>query len=89
MNKVIITFYGRVQGVGLRVFIAQCAGEHNVTGTVQNKPDGTVQAELWGDKDQLAKYIEISARGSRFSRIENITTVWGVADHAPNNFRIL
>ncbi len=89
MYKITIHIYGRVQGVGLRWYISQCAEEHNIKGIAQNLPDATVQVTGYGEKDQLMKFIEQCARGSRFSRIDKVTTVWGEAQHAPDNFEII
>ena len=89
MHKVIINFSGRVQGVGLRWYISRCAKEHNIKGAAQNLPDAGVQVIGYGEKDQLIKFIKQCTRGSRFSRIDHVMSVWGEADHAPDYFIIL
>jgi len=49
---------GRVQGVGFRWFVMQSAIQHQVTGCVQNKRDGSVYIIACGEDANLAGFIE-------------------------------
>jgi len=43
VQRWIIIYHGRVQGVGFRQTTARIARRHPVTGFVRNRPDGTVE----------------------------------------------
>lgn len=74
-------FSGHVQGVGFRYSTAQLAKGYEVTGFVQNLPDGRVKLEIEGVEsecrqmlssveDELASYVrktELSAGSRRAS----------------------
>ena len=59
---------GRVQGVGYRERVRRAAALEGVTGTVQNRPDGTVEIEAQGPRDRLARWLE------------RISGPWGASD---------
>jgi acylphosphatase len=50
---------GWVQGVGFRATTRFLARQANVTGSVKNLPDGTVEIYAQGTQDQLDKFIEL------------------------------
>lgn len=52
-----VFFSGRVQGVGFRYQTAQVAQEFEVSGCVQNLPDGRVQLEVEGSALEVAAFI--------------------------------
>lgn len=52
-----VFFTGRVQGVGFRYSTSQVAKEFEVTGFVQNLPDGRVQLEAEGQRDQVLGFV--------------------------------
>ncbi len=52
-----VWFTGRVQGVGFRYQTLQVAKEFEVSGCVQNLPDGRVQLEAEGTSDEVADFI--------------------------------
>ncbi len=54
---VIVHFSGRVQGVGFRYTTLQVAKEFEVTGYVQNLPDGRVLVEAQGHREELQAFI--------------------------------
>ncbi|HLS48789.1 MAG TPA: acylphosphatase [Actinomycetaceae bacterium] len=45
--------YGEVQGVGMRMSCAREARARGVNGWIRNAPDGTVEAELEGDRSAV------------------------------------
>jgi acylphosphatase len=52
-----VFFAGRVQGVGFRYQTLQVAKEFEVTGCVQNLPDGRVQLEVEGAPAEVAAFV--------------------------------
>lgn len=48
-----IVFSGRVQGVGFRLEFGELARRLELTGWVQNCPDGSVAAELQGSDERI------------------------------------
>ena len=73
MNKIRKHYilYGSVQGVGLRYRAYYAAQQLGVTGFIRNLDDGSVEMEAEGDRESLAKMIEIIASG-HFVDIERI-----------------
>jgi acylphosphatase len=70
-----ITAYasGRVQGVGFRFFVTDCATEEGVSGYVQNLSDGSVLIVAEGDKGSLDAFIRrVRAAGDPFIRVEDL-----------------
>lgn len=65
---------GRVQHVGLRAFIITAAMEHNLTGLVENRPDGSVYVEAQGAPEDLARFTEELRRGNGYARITAVTS---------------
>jgi acylphosphatase len=49
MERRIVTFVGRVQGVGFRATAVASASGYPVSGWVRNEPDGTVRVEVQGE----------------------------------------
>lgn len=52
-SRLMVTFSGRVQGVGFRMTAADIAQRCNVTGFVRNESDGSVYLEAEGPKRNL------------------------------------
>ena len=67
---------GRVQGVGYRAFSQREAMESDLCGWVANLPDGRVEAEAEGEKDQILAFIEKLNIGPSLSRIDHIELQW-------------
>ncbi|HEY9204665.1 MAG TPA: acylphosphatase [Candidatus Methanoperedens sp.] len=60
MQRAILTVKGRVQKVGYRDFVAQIANKMDISGTVQNLPDGkTVKIIAEAEKNVLEKFINL------------------------------
>ncbi len=53
----IVHFTGRVQGVGFRYQTLQVAKEFEVSGYVQNLPDGRVQLEAEGTPEEIESFL--------------------------------
>jgi acylphosphatase len=78
-----VYFTGRVQGVGFRYTAHQVAREFEVAGFVTNLPDGRVQLEAEGDKDEIEAFI--TAVGERMHG--NIRKVDRIGDRRTPQFR--
>lgn len=62
-----IIYRGRVQGVGFRHATRTIARHYDVTGSVQNLPDGTVRVVVEGEADELDRFMkELATRMSYF-----------------------
>lgn len=74
MERITAVARGRVQGVGYRAYVAGCARETGVHGTVRNLPDGTVEMVAESSPAALADFIRLAhAPGSTVIRVEEIT----------------
>jgi acylphosphatase len=83
---------GRVQMVRFRVFVVKIAKSLSIIGTVENLPDGTVKVEAWGDKNKLQTLIQEVSKGSRLSRVDNVSEVWDNKEYislGKDEFRII
>lgn len=84
-----LTFYGMVQGVGFRPFVAEEAEKYGLAGTVQNS-GGLVTAEVYGEREAVSAFL-LSVRknppaGARVDRIKK--TLWAPLPE-PVDFRII
>jgi len=52
-----VIFEGRVQGVGFRYTVKQTAMSFDILGNVKNLPEGTVELNLMGEKDEVEEFI--------------------------------
>lgn len=70
-TRVIIT--GLVQGVNFRHFTRETALRHNVTGWVQNLPDGSVEGCFEGEERDVNALIDWCRRGPDWARVDDVT----------------
>ncbi|HBG04531.1 MAG: acylphosphatase [Geobacteraceae bacterium GWC2_58_44] len=63
---------GRVQGVAFRHHTARTAAQHQVTGWVTNLADGSVQACLEGDEEQVRAMVQWCRRGPDLARVDEL-----------------
>jgi len=57
VHHAIVHFTGRVQGVGFRYQTMQVAKEYDVSGCVQNLPDGRVLLEAEGSPEEVRGFV--------------------------------
>ncbi len=74
MNRYYIVVMGLVQQVGFRYLVYKTAAELNLTGWVRNCSNGNVELEVQGDEQAVVKFIGILRKGSRFSRVDDISS---------------
>ncbi|MBQ9057972.1 MAG: acylphosphatase [Atopobiaceae bacterium] len=65
LRRTHVVFTGDVQGVGFRWACQQLAGIDQITGWIKNLPDGSVEAELQGTPDHIARF-----HGNVFNRFK-------------------
>ena len=75
MDKVRIyaVFHGEVQGVGFRYTARQAANALGLTGWVRNEYDGSVSAEIQGDRDSIQEWLRMVNSG-RYIDISHVDT---------------
>jgi acylphosphatase len=61
--------YGKVQGVGYRMFCRRQARELGVTGYSINLDDGRVEVLMVGSEPQLSGMLDALHEGPRFSKV--------------------
>lgn len=61
--------YGKVQGVGFRMFCKRRAKELSLDGYALNLPDGRVEVLASGDSDAIEKMIESLNQGPAFAQV--------------------
>jgi len=87
-KRVIISVFGRVQGVFYRDTAFRKAKSLNLTGFVQNDFDGSVKILAEGEKEQLGKLIEWAKSGPPIARVDKIEVKWDKAKEEFENFEI-
>jgi acylphosphatase len=80
MERITAVAKGRVQGVGYRSLIADCAHMTGVHGYVKNLPDGTVEIVAESSPAALDNFLRLSrAKGDLMIRVEEIQVKKGPA----------
>jgi acylphosphatase len=72
-----------------RDFAQRKARSLEISGTVRNLKDGTVEVIAQGTPDQLKQYIEKLNEGSILSKVEDVAVEWRSAPPASDDFIIL
>ena len=82
-----LVFHGYVQGVGFRYTAHHAALSLGLTGWVRNEYDGSVSAEIQGDRDGIEKWIRM-IQGGRFIEITDIDRKETVIDPDERSFQV-
>ncbi len=69
-KHVVIT--GKVQGVFFRAYTKDAAEKYMITGWVRNKRDGTVEAVIKGEKENIQQMMQWFHTGSPASSVKKI-----------------
>jgi acylphosphatase len=72
MQRLFLKIYGKVQGVSFRFYAKREAIRLGITGWIRNKPDGTVEAEIEGEKRTLEQFLRWCQRGTSHARVEKV-----------------
>jgi acylphosphatase len=67
---------GRVQGVAYRAYAAAEARRLDLTGTVRNLPDGSVELVAAGPREAVERLAEWCRRGPPAARVESVELDW-------------
>lgn len=71
MERYLIIFKGRVQGVGFRYTAQRYANDFNLTGIIENLDNGDVKAEVQGDSQMINYFIRTMANINSFIKVED------------------
>jgi acylphosphatase len=63
---------GRVQGVFFRETTRRRAHAAGVSGWVRNNPDGTVEAWLEGEEEDVAVLVDFVSRGPESAEVDDV-----------------
>jgi acylphosphatase len=88
MEQVHLVITGIVQGVGFRYFISLWAKKNNLTGWVQNTPEGNVESLLQGDKQNLEGVVDLCKKGPFLSEVKDLQLKWEKIDKQYFDFTI-
>ncbi|MEO8609112.1 MAG: acylphosphatase [Chloroflexota bacterium] len=80
--------HGRVQGVSFRYYTTLRAAESGIVGWVQNLPDGTVEVEAEGTRQQLDGFANFLRKGPLGARVASVDIDWQPASGNFINFVI-
>ena len=73
MIRITVCAKGRVQGVGYRYFVTDCAQESGVSGFVKNMPDGSVLIVAEGRQDVLDRFVSmVRAQSDPVIRVDSL-----------------
>lgn len=76
MKKVTITVTGRVQGVGFRYHTKLIADQIGVTGTVENRMDGSVFIHVSAPDDKTDTFIDaLKNNQPPFARVDSVDII--------------
>lgn len=73
MMRITACAKGRVQGVGYRYLVTDCARETGVSGFVKNVSDGSVMIVAEGSDDALSEFVRImKAQSDPIIRVDTL-----------------
>lgn len=82
------TVHGRVQGVGFRYYVLECANRLGLAGWTRNRFNGTVEVVAEGPQVKLEHLVADLQRGSRSSNVTRVDTDYRTATGEFGHFSI-
>lgn len=79
---------GKVQGVFFRANTREQAQQRGVTGWVENKADGTVEAVLEGPEDAVQEVVDWAKTGPPRASVDDVKDEWEEAHREFSDFSI-
>lgn len=67
-----LVIHGRVQGVSFRYYARQQAMQLQLAGWIRNASNGTVEAEVEGDREAVRQFVEWAHEGPGMARVERV-----------------
>ncbi len=83
MRSVRLRITGRVQGVGYRAWVMRQASGFGLRGWVRNRTDGSVEALVIGEDDNVATMIEACREGPFGARVSDVSASEAADDGSP------
>jgi acylphosphatase len=76
MMRITACVKGRVQGVGYRYLVTDCARETGVSGFVKNVSDGSVLIIAEGSDDAVSEFVRmVKAHGDPLIRVDTLEVI--------------
>ena len=75
---------GYVQGIGYRWFVEKTARSLNITGWVKNLPNGNVEVEAEGSKENIEKLLYALKNEHPWARVSQLEVSW--IDESTKNY---
>jgi acylphosphatase len=79
-----LSIVGRVQGVGFRAFVMSHAQARGLRGWVRNRRDGSVEALLIGEADDVTAVIDECRHGPAHARVDLVAALPAEDDGTPD-----
>lgn len=76
MVRAHVQIRGWVQGVAFRYKTKGAACEHNVTGWVKNKADGSVEVVLEGVRESVEAVLKWCEKGPTMAVVKDVSATW-------------
>lgn len=67
-----IRIHGKVQGVGYRFFATRVARRLGLKGWIRNNRDGSVEAQVEGEKQTIDEWLEELKEGPRYAEVVKV-----------------
>ena len=83
-----ISIYGRVQAVGFRNWMKKSAEKKGVFGWVRNASDGSVEAFIQGEDENLNDLLALCWEGPDLADVEDVLTQDSNVDESMQSFDI-
>ncbi|CAG0978736.1 acylphosphatase [Rhodocyclaceae bacterium] len=80
VRRLLVTGY--VQGVGYRYGMVMAARSIGVTGWVRNRRDGSVEAMVAGNPEQVARILDWARRGPAGAEVEHMAVEIGSGSYS-------
>lgn len=88
MKEIKVSIVGKVQMVMFRDFIQRKARSLNLSGTVKNADDGSVEVVAQGSEDNLERLIGYLHKGPLLAHVIRVDTLWREPSESFNSFTI-